>query len=104
LQLIKLISQQEKMDASTVYRPVADSQLTVLELPFYYLGLTTVPRRFLAGTLGTGAFIFYLKPSSMFYDDGTARPWKLTASDEGATFVPWWLMSAGIGIVLATFV
>lgn len=82
----------------------ATAGLDTIEIPFYYLGLNTVPKRFLAGTLGTGAALFALKPSIMFFEDGSARPWVLGSSEEGAVVVPWWLLSISMGTILATFI
>ena len=86
-----------------VYQAV-NSGLDTIELPFYYLGLNTVPKRFMAGAAGTGALLFATKPSSLFYDDGTARPWVLGSKEEGAVVIPWWLISVGVGTILATFI
>jgi hypothetical protein len=80
------------------------ADLDTIEKPFYYLGLNTIPKRFLAGTFGTGALLYGLKPDAMFYSDGTPRSWKLTDSAEGSTAIPWWLLSVAVGTVLATFI
>lgn len=88
---------------STVMQAVGNT-LDTIELPFYYLGLNTVPKRFMAGTAGTGALLFAIKPSSMFYDDGTSRSWSLFSKDDGSTVIPWWLVSVGVGVIMATFI
>jgi hypothetical protein len=74
------------------------------------LGLMTgdmaIPKRFLFGSV-LGAFIFtYLKPSLMF-EASKPKPWSLMVSPDNAadaTPVPWWLASAGVGVLLATFI
>lgn len=86
-----------------VYRPAA-SMLDTIEIPFYYLGLTTVPKRFMAGLVATSTILYATKPSSLFYTDGTPKPWALTSSDEGATYVPWWAYGVGVGVILGTFI
>jgi hypothetical protein len=91
------------METGDAYQAVGGG-LDIVELPFYYLGLNTVPKRFLAGAVGTGALLFTIKPSSLFYGDGTARPWMLSSSEEGAVVVPWWVISLGIGTIMATFI
>lgn len=78
--------------------------LDTLEIPFYYLGLNTVPKRFLFGTLATGAALYIIKPDMFFDEDGTARPWKALTKDAEATSVPWWLVSGAVGLVMCTFI
>lgn len=87
----------------TVMRAV-DGGLDTIELPFYYLGLNTVPKRFIAGTVGTGALLYAIKPGMLFYDDGTPRPWVLGSREEGAVVLPWWLISMTVGTLMATFI
>lgn len=86
-----------------VYGAVSNS-LDTLELPFYYLGLNTVPKRFVAGCLGMGAFLFFLKPEALFQKDGSPRPWSVTSHEVNSTAIPWWFYCVGTGAILATFV
>lgn len=80
------------------------NNLDLIELPFYYLGLNTMLKRFCAGTFGVGAALFFFKPSGLFYEDGEPKPWSLTSSDEESVLIPWWGYAVGTGIVMATFV
>ena len=80
------------------------SHLDIIELPFYYLGLNTVLKRFLAGTGAMGGLLFLVKPDALFTPEGTPRPWKLTSDSSEATAIPWWFYCVGTGAVLATFV
>lgn len=95
--------QREKMETQDGLM-MASNGLDTLELPFYYLGLNTVPKRFVAGAAGTGALLFAMKPSALFYNDGTARPWMLASKEDGAVVLPWWVISLGVGTLLATFI
>lgn len=88
---------------SRVLGPVTGS-LDIIELPFYYLGLNTVTKRFMFGAVATGALLYGIKPTALFDADGTPRSWSLTNNDPASTYVPWWVYSLGAGIVLATFV
>ena len=80
------------------------NQLDPIEMPFYYLGLETPIKRFFAGTIATGGLLYAAKPSSLYYSDGTSKPWKLTSSEETAVFIPWWLYSLFVGFVISTFI
>jgi hypothetical protein len=82
----------------------ATAHLDVTELPFYYLGLNTVTKRFAAGLLATGGILFATKPSSMFEQDGTPREWKLVSNEPSAVYLPWWTYSLLVGGILATFI
>jgi hypothetical protein len=85
-------------------QPIVDSGLDTLELPFYYLGLNTIPKRFVAGAAATGMVLFLSKPSSLYFDDGTPRPWMFLSNDDGAVVIPWWAISIAVGTILATFI
>lgn len=54
-------------------------------------------------SLGISGFILYnWKPSYFFNADGTARPaWLLTGdqNDNSASFLPWWSVPIGIGLL-----
>ena len=80
------------------------NQLDWVELPFYYLGLNTVWKRSLAGAIGTGMLLFYLKPEMLFDSNGDPRAWKLTSSEQDAILVPWWVYCMIVGGVLGTFI
>jgi hypothetical protein len=87
-----------------LYRQVEPDTFDTIELPFYYLGLNTVPKRFFAGVGMTGALLFVTRPSALFYEDGTPRPWSLTSEEKGSTVIPWWIYSVAVGGILATFI
>ena len=87
-----------------VYVPAVTDALEPIEIPFYYLGLNTVPKRFVAGATATAALLYAIKPVSMFYDNGKPKAFSLTSKQDGATLMPWWLMSLAVGGILATFV
>ena len=93
----------EAMNGS-VYAPRAANSLDFIEIPFYYLGLNTIPKRFLAGTVGTAALLYAIRPDFFFYQDGTARGFKGTGNEDGGTYLPWWALSLGVGTVFATFI
>jgi len=86
-----------------VYEAATDV-LDTIEKPFYYLGLNTVPKRFLAGTAFTGAILYAVKPSSMYNANGSPKEFALTSSSTNSTYVPWWVFSLGVGVLLATFI
>jgi hypothetical protein len=90
------------MNADTLH--TVSASLEPLEYPFYYLGLNTVPKRFIAGTLGTGALLYAIKPSMLYDNSGVPYPWKLTSKDEEAVMIPWWFYAVGVGAMMATFI
>lgn len=75
-----------------------------IELPFYYLGLTTPLKRFLgvsALVLGT---IYVTKPKALFQANQTARPWAVTSNSPAAVYIPWWMYAVVLGGAAAIFV
>jgi hypothetical protein len=84
---------------------VSDLNLEVYELPFYYTGMTTVPRRFIGSSLVMGALLFYMKPETFFVPETKeSREWKLISNDPNATAMPWWLLSLLFGGLCAVMI
>lgn len=78
--------------------------LSLKEIPFYYLGLTSPLSRFLFGIVTTSGLIFMIKPSFAF-KYGDVRTWNLFGkSRESGTWVPWWVPGTIIGGVLALYI
>jgi hypothetical protein len=71
---------------------------------FYYTGLNTATKRFLAGSLLTGSILYFGKPTSLFYEDGSPRPWSVTTKEEGGVFIPWWFIAVAIGGAMGVFI
>lgn len=61
-------------------------------------------RLIIGGLLG-GLIVTTLKPSIMFTEEGTPRPWNLLSSgNENATSVPWWLAIVAGAMALGVFI
>jgi hypothetical protein len=56
-------------------------------------------KRAIVGLLIGGFFITYFKPSGMFKQDGTYRPWSLLENSEEATMIPWWTIPLTTGFM-----
>lgn len=78
--------------------------LDPVEKVFYYTGLNTATKRFLAGSLLTGSILYFGKPTTLFYEDGAPRPWSVTSKEEGGTFLPWWFIALSVGGAMGIFI
>jgi len=78
-------------------------ELSMLEKPFYYTGLTTPVRRFVAGNVIVGGLLWYMKPSFAF-SNGSPRPWALTSSAGDSTWVPWWTYGLFVGAAISLYI
>jgi hypothetical protein len=79
--------------------------LNAVENVFYFLGLTTPTKRFMAGFALAEALIFLGKPSWSFTSDGKLRPWSvLNTKSKVGTQVPWWLPGLILGSSLSIFI
>ena len=56
-------------------------------------------RRFLVFTSGWSLLMWEFKPIGLFTEEGNARAWDLTGADPQGTYVPWWMLSAFIGLL-----
>ena len=77
--------------------------LMAIELPFYYFGLNTSFKRFLAVTGLTMAILEITKPESLFNEDGSARGFLLTDKEDGV-LIPFWGYSVALGALAAILV
>lgn len=55
------------------------------------------------GAIISGLVLTYLQPSSMFVD-GMALDFGLSMDNPNVTFMPWWLLSALIGLAFGVFI
>lgn len=67
---------------------------------FSAVGLRTPTLRFIGGFTAVALLLNFAKPSMMFTEIGTARPWTLSVADDSklqATMFPWWLAAMSVG-------
>lgn len=78
--------------------------LSIKEIPFYYLGLSSPMSRLLFGIVVSSGLIYAIKPSFAFrYDD--PRPFiPFSNVKSGGTWVPWWVPGIVVGTVLALYI
>lgn len=68
------------------------------------LGMATPVQRFAVGTAIGALIVYAARPSISFYQDGTPKPWALTAAEsEDSTSVPFWALAALPGVLGAVF-
>lgn len=69
---------------------------------FSYFGLRTPLLRLCGVTVAVSVALFWLKPPSLFENDGDPKPWILWSTN-GVT-APWWLVALLLGLASATFI
>jgi hypothetical protein len=69
---------------------------------FSYFGLTTPLLRLTGVTVAVSVALFWMKPPSLFENDGEPKPWILWGTNGVTT--PWWLVALLLGLASATFV
>lgn len=68
------------------------------------LGMGTPINRFAVGTAVGAIATWAIRPSSAYYQDGTAKPWSFTAGPgEEGTPLPWWALSVLPGVLFSVF-
>jgi len=79
---------------------------SLVEAPFKAVGLYNVSplTRGTVVTVATGVFLYYLKPATLFNEDGEPKPYNWKPLDGRSVPIPWWAVASLAGTASALFI
>lgn len=78
-----------------------EEQVTLLEKPFYLLGLNSPSLRFVAVSVISGVVLQVTKPNMFFDQKGNTLSF---GTGNNQTLLPWWFVSLGLGTLSSFFI